>query len=839
MRAVFATFLGSWPRPVADWIAQPSQDLGVPLQNDPVEVAISLSKEMGDLLEEVGQENDGLSKEANALSKNLLDVHEFLGRIQKITDPDPRIRGLALDLLHALIWIKTWPDLFEAVRRGDENLPTIWEAIGGHQQGNQKARITRALEEAPKFLVLSPLITARWIMELDRSTARSIRELDQSTTRSDEMAILIRNRGASQEDSISRDTAVTAILSALWDFSVCEGCEGSSTKQGHVGRLYLGRPERTDGAKSMLDVLISPPSLQYWQEFGCTTPQEEITSAGNAPLTRMDRTNLCTKLGEEIQARLLLLLQDGGFSRYPSAYELHHQAAPGRGVPLSRALEEYRLDIPQKIALCHAVARGFWQLYETKMMLAKWSDTTIWLMPNSDNPAGPLPCKVFISIPFALTEHELDEFSTTDLIHRCPRIFSLGVILLEICLGRPIQTPQLQQDATFFVREMNRTYGTTLKLFGDFQADDWTQYTGKFVLNQAIDACVQGGIFEFHTTMDTLQRRKILEERVVRPLEWLASSLPSNYKGNHCERKDRSKPPPPSDSPTLTSPNPVDPSQSDNSDNPPPVSQPSASFHIGSARESQSWMRKLRNISVVRQKTVKTRTCVAVLDTGCNLATEYFQGDKERPAQIKGYKDFITGAEGTQSMSDSDGHGTFMATLVAEVTLFADIYVAKVAENSDMLRSSQKRIAAAMRWAAIDNECSIISMSFAVDDDKEVIEKTVREILHKTEGRVIFLAAAGNNGAYEDPTIPARLGDVISIRSAAPKGNPSVGNPPLRPSSGLSFTAIGQDVPEMLCEHMPPGRRAGSSVATAVAAGIAALLLSTVWRNCFTGFPKR
>ncbi|PYH78778.1 hypothetical protein BO82DRAFT_404838 [Aspergillus uvarum CBS 121591] len=814
MKAMIATFLARWFRP---WMAQPSDDLDVPPQNDPVEVAISLSKEMGDLFEEVGEENGGLSEEVNALSKNLLNVHEYLGRIQESADPDPRIRGLALDLLRALRWIKTWPDRFEAVWPGDENLPTIVEAIGRHQQGDPQARITEFLEEAPRFLVSSPLITAR-----------SILELGQSTTLSDEIAILMSDRGASQGDSISRDTAFTSILSALWGLSVCKGCERSSTEQGHVGMLYLGRPEREDGAKSMLDVLISPPSLQYWQEFGCITSQEEITLAREAHLAKMDETNLCTKLGEENHARLLLVLEDGGFSRHIYGYPLHHEAAPGREVPLSRALEEYRLDIPQKIALCHAVARGFWQLYETKMMLAKWSDTTIWFRSNSDDPAAPLPCKVFISIPFALTEHELEEFSTTDLIHRCPRIFSLGVLLLEICLGRPIQTPQLQQDTTFFVREMNKTFCTTSKLFGEFQDDSWTGYTGKFVLSQAIDACVQGSIFKFHTTMDILQRRKILEEKVVRPLEWLASSLPSNYKGNnHCERKDHSEPPPPSDSPTLANPNPADPSQSDNSDNPPLVSQPSASSHAGGVQESQSWMQKLRDISVVRRDTAMTPTRVAVLDTGCNLATAYFQGHEMRPAQIKGYKDFITGAEGTQSMSDSDGHGTFMATLVAEVTLFADIFVAKVAEDTDMLRSSQKRIGEAIRWAAIENGCSIISMSFAVDDAGEVIERTVMNMVSIRQGRIIFLAAAGNNGLQAAPNVPARLGNVISIRSADFKGTASPNNPPLKvPYSGLSFTAIGQDVPERLCEYMPPNRRTGSSVATAVAAGITALLLS-------------
>ncbi|RAH73956.1 uncharacterized protein BO66DRAFT_434947 [Aspergillus aculeatinus CBS 121060] len=459
---------------------RPSDDLNAPLQNDHVEVAVSLSKETGDLFEEVGRENDGLSEEANALSKKLLDVHEYLSRVRRHTDPDPRIRDRALDLLQVLMLIVKWPACPEAAERPDENLRRIVEAFNSHPQSDQKARFTEVLRTGPTFLVLSLIITARLIMELD-----------QSTTLPDEIAILMSDRGASQEDGSPRDTAMPRILSALWDLSGCEGCERSPTEQkGHVGRLYLGRPERTDGAKSMLDVLISPPSLQYWQEFGCTTTQEEITSAGKAPPAKMDGTNLCTKLGEENHARLLLQLEDGGFSTYDYACALHHEAAPGSGVPLRRALEEYRLDIPQKIALCHAVARGFWQSYETKMMLARWSDTTISLMPNSDNPADPLPCKAFISIPFTLTEHELEEFSTRDLIHRCPRIFSLGVLLLEICLGRSIQTPQLQQDATGFVRDMNKTFRTTSKLFDEFQDDSWTGYTGKFVLNQAIDACV-------------------------------------------------------------------------------------------------------------------------------------------------------------------------------------------------------------------------------------------------------------------------------------------------------------------------------------------------------------
>lgn len=87
-------------RLLRSWRIRPSDDLNAPLQNDPVEVAVSLSKKTGDLFEEVGRENDGLSEEANALSKKLLDVHEYLGRVKRHPDPDPRIQDRALDLLH-------------------------------------------------------------------------------------------------------------------------------------------------------------------------------------------------------------------------------------------------------------------------------------------------------------------------------------------------------------------------------------------------------------------------------------------------------------------------------------------------------------------------------------------------------------------------------------------------------------------------------------------------------------------------------------------------------------------------------------------------------------------
>lgn len=117
-------------------------------------------------------------------------------------------------------------------------------------------------------------------------------------------------------------------------------------------------------------------------------------------------------------------------------------------------------------------------------------------------------------------------------------------------------------------------------------------------------------------------------------------------------------------------------------------------------------------------------------------------------------------------------------------------------------------------------------MSFGFPDDDEDIAKAIEDV--ERERNVVFLASAGNNAAYQAESFPARHRSVISIRATNCDGTFSASNPPIidRYSSSVLGT-FGDDLPDNIHKEItgrfgPSICQPGSSIATAVAAGIVA-----------------
>lgn len=121
-----------------------------------------------------------------------------------------------------------------------------------------------------------------------------------------------------------------------------------------------------------------------------------------------------------------------------------------------------------------------------------------------------------------------------------------------------------------------------------------------------------------------------------------------------------------------------------------------ASFHAGKSINPEEWLEDLKRISRYIDKIKQNNFTnaelrpirVAILDSGCNLKAPYFQDDEEskRAARIAEWKDFVDESE---AKTDSFGHGTFMAMLVIETAPLAELYVARVAENTTQLNGNE------------------------------------------------------------------------------------------------------------------------------------------------------
>lgn len=112
----------------------------------------------------------------------------------------------------------------------------------------------------------------------------------------------------------------------------------------------------------------------------------------------------------------------------------------------------------------------------------------------------------------------------------------------------------------------------------------------------------------------------------------------------------------------------------------------------------------------------------------------------------------------------------------------------------------------------------ILSLSFGFPYREESIE----QMLEKYDRGKIILAAASNDGSRRRMTYPASRPGVIAVNSATADGSISTYNPLLNGENNLSI--LGEKV-QSAWAHNTTKIMSGTSVATPIAAGIAALLI--------------
>jgi hypothetical protein len=124
-------------------------------------------------------------------------------------------------------------------------------------------------------------------------------------------------------------------------------------------------------------------------------------------------------------------------------------------------------------------------------------------------------------------------------------------------------------------------------------------------------------------------------------------------------------------------------------------------------------------------------------------------------------------------------------------------------------------------------EADIISLSMGFAKNTPEMEKSLDSVPSDT---IIFAAASNRRVGSTYPVHPARDDRVICVHSANSDGAPSDGNPPAE--GGKDLMTLGQDVPSAWPRHLlrhgstvPSMRSSGTSVATAVLASTAGLLL--------------
>ncbi|KAJ6259971.1 Lipase [Drechslerella dactyloides] len=246
---------------------------------------------------------------------------------------------------------------------------------------------------------------------------------------------------------------------------------------------------------------------------------------------------------------------------------------------------------------------------------------------------------------------------------------------------------------------------------------------------------------------------------------------------------------------------------------------------------------------------------IAVLDNGIDAALPIFHGKIAAGTSFAPYpysRDLINAY-----FAPSDDHGTIMASLICTICPRVQLYVARLDEGSSVDGRRQitaKSAAAAVEWAT-NNNVDIISMSWTIeifgegaagkpkmhqvseehddmDDIGDLPERVQNEspdikLLTKAikvardKNILLFASASDQGSASSRHCYPARAGGCITIGAATETGEMCAWVHP----SQAKFCCPGVNVPFKKANETTPKPQSGSSVATALAAGLAGLLL--------------
>ncbi|KAI9928487.1 hypothetical protein ASPWEDRAFT_50364 [Aspergillus wentii DTO 134E9] len=620
----------------------------------------------------------------------------------------------------------------------------------------------------------------------------------------------------------------------------------------HLVRLLLQPPPQENEARlAQFDMLFSSAPwwigspFSSWQDVHLRIPwarkskktarfgdKHEHNGYSPTQLTPVNHGQFCNLIGLQANSRICLTIQDGELKK--SGFEgLKQIVEHVPGISLADILSRFHLTAKMKLALAYILAYSVWQYYDSDWMKTRWTSETIQFVKEcgSDRTCGKgqfFAWKPYLSVSFGDEDPESGEYSDLDgEIHHYPRIRALGIMLVEIGIGFPLHRSDKDRSSKSLAARINEDLLLALQYSKDKRLWEDCEYPDYLT---AVNHCLDPGTFNIAPSirgqsdkefMEGLkQRMNILYDKVVFPLEEV-------LQGTKWMEQLTSIPPleaPSKKAMSISAEN----FSADVDDAPvtPTVRKLSKRFLTKSEKDAKRWLSRMRRLNSELGETIPpvitTRIRIAVLDTGCDFNAPFFL-HPDNESRLKGWRDF---ADGSDDFQDGHGHGTHLVSLIMKIAPDAHVYVARVAKNPDDLLGASENVAQAISWASSECKADIISMSFGYVKDQPNISKSIRKALYERDDSILFFAAASNYGANDKEMFPARHESVISIRGTNTNGDFEDFNPPRSHNEETVFGTLGLDVPSSgLSDCMTEVYKSGTSIATAVAAGIAGTLL--------------
>ncbi|QYT03731.1 Peptidase_S8 domain-containing protein [Trichoderma simmonsii] len=190
-------------------------------------------------------------------------------------------------------------------------------------------------------------------------------------------------------------------------------------------------------------------------------------------------------------------------------------------------------------------------------------------------------------------------------------------------------------------------------------------------------------------------------------------------------------------------------------------------------------------------------------------------------SRIKGGKSFVEDSSRVSPwLFASNPHGTQMANLICAIDPWCDLYVAKVTDGQAGIMPA--RVTRAIEWA-ISRNVDIISMSFAISEKTDELELACNTA---AAAGIVLLCSTHDEGLGVSTTYPASFHNAITITACDDYGK--VLRPgPADDTGSFQYKVQGQSVAAGVIPFLDSDDYiSGSSVATAITAGLSSLILS-------------
>jgi type VII secretion-associated serine protease mycosin len=232
---------------------------------------------------------------------------------------------------------------------------------------------------------------------------------------------------------------------------------------------------------------------------------------------------------------------------------------------------------------------------------------------------------------------------------------------------------------------------------------------------------------------------------------------------------------------------------------------------------AQQWHLDFLNIDQAHQISTGKGIIVGVIDTGVD------GGHPDLAGRLLPGVD-LTFFHNPDALEDLDGHGTAMAGLIAAngqaLGIAPDATILPVRANTDAELGDARDYARGIEWA-VDNGATVLCLAVAGREPDVLLEQAIRYALAHD---VVVVAGVGNTPDHSGLVYPAAYDGVIGAAGIDRDGNHAPFSV-MSPAADLAAPAVEIMTPQTR-NVFPTGyaRSSGTSDATAIIAGIAALI---------------